>query len=205
MGSVHGLPNVGGQIAVSPAGAYVWAHGENACYDPKYDHLGCPVVPGSVINVLSTADNSLLQTLGFAGGLNRFSFSPDGSRVLVGAQNLEVLDTASFKSLETLPLPQAEAAVFTPDGRHAYVPVFERAVVAVLDVLPAECEPPGPGLTGFWPGDGNANDVCQRWHGVLHNGATFAPGRVGQAFLFDGVKGFVQVSNPPMSGFAMAA
>ncbi len=206
LGSVHGFPNVGGRIVVSPDGAYVWAHGENACYDPKYDHIGCPVDPGSVINVLSTADNSLLQTLGFAGSLTRFSFSPDGSRVLVGAQNLEVLDTASFKSLETLPLPHAGTAVFTPDGRRVYVPVFDRDVVAVLDVLPTECEPPATGLTGFWPGDGNANDLRERWHGVLHNGATFAPGRVGQAFLFDGVNGFVQVNRPVMgSSVTMAA
>ena len=35
---------------------------------------------------------------------------------------------------------------------------------------------------GWWPGDGNPNDITGSNHGTLVNGATFAAGLVGQAF-----------------------
>jgi len=38
----------------------------------------------------------------------------------------------------------------------------------------------------WWPGDGNAIDVYGGNNGILQNGTTFAPGKVGQAFNFDG-------------------
>ncbi len=49
------------------------------------------------------------------------------------------------------------------------------------------------GLVSWWPGDGNANDIIDANHGTLQNGATFASGKVGQAFSFDGINDFVQV------------
>jgi hypothetical protein len=56
---------------------------------------------------------------------------------------------------------------------------------------------PGTSLAGLlscWPGDGNADDISGNSnHGVLQNGATFAPGMVGQAFTFDGIDDYVEV------------
>jgi hypothetical protein len=48
-----------------------------------------------------------------------------------------------------------------------------------------ECVPPPSGLVSWWPGDGTANDIAGGNNGTLVNGATFAPGMVGQAFSFD--------------------
>ena len=45
----------------------------------------------------------------------------------------------------------------------------------------------------WWPGDGNANDIIGRNPGTLVNGATFAPGMVGQAFSLDGVDDYIDV------------
>ena len=42
-------------------------------------------------------------------------------------------------------------------------------------------------MVSWWPGDGNASDIQEANDGSLQNGATFAPGLVGQAFSFDGV------------------
>jgi hypothetical protein len=39
-------------------------------------------------------------------------------------------------------------------------------------------------------------------NGTLLNGATFAPGKVGQAFSFDGVSAVVQVPNSPALSMA---
>jgi hypothetical protein len=55
-----------------------------------------------------------------------------------------------------------------------------------VETATANCAPPPAGLISWWPADGNANDIVGGNDGVLMNGATFAPGKVGQAFSFDG-------------------
>ena len=40
-------------------------------------------------------------------------------------------------------------------------------------------------MAGWYPGDGNANDIQNGNNGTLVNGATFAAGEVGQAFSFN--------------------
>ncbi len=59
------------------------------------------------------------------------------------------------------------------------------------------CVPPPSGLVGWWPGDGNAEDIADGNDGTLVGGATFAPGMVGQAFSLDGVDDYVNVGNAP--------
>jgi hypothetical protein len=51
----------------------------------------------------------------------------------------------------------------------------------------AGCVPPPPGLVGWWPGEGNANDLSDKNNGTMLNGANAsASGMVGQAFNLDG-------------------
>jgi len=59
------------------------------------------------------------------------------------------------------------------------------------------CLLPPSGLLGWWPGDSNANDIQLGSNGTPMNGASFAPGLVGQAFSFDGVDDFVDVPDTP--------
>ncbi len=62
----------------------------------------------------------------------------------------------------------------------------------------SQCTPPPSGMVSWWPGDGNANDIQDGNNGALQNGATFAPGLVGQAFSFDdSMNQFVQVPDAP--------
>jgi hypothetical protein len=56
------------------------------------------------------------------------------------------------------------------------------------------CVPPAPGMVGWWPAEGSADDVIGGDNGTLEGGATFAPGEVGQGFRFDGTNGYVQIS-----------
>lgn len=51
---------------------------------------------------------------------------------------------------------------------------------------PSTCTAPPSGLVGWWPGDGNGNDIVGGNNGTLLDGATFAAGEVGQAFSVDG-------------------
>ena len=74
-----------------------------------------------------------------------------------------------------------------PDFTVAYVVEFEGYPIPIL---------PPAGLVAWWPGEGNANDIVGGNNGTLMNGATFAPGVVGQAFSFDG-DGYVDAGNDP--------
>src|SRR5262249_24760983 len=53
------------------------------------------------------------------------------------------------------------------------------------------------GLAWWWSGDGNANDLVGGNNGSLVNGATLAPGLVGEAFSFDGVDDRVDIADAP--------
>jgi len=55
----------------------------------------------------------------------------------------------------------------------------------------AACLEPPSGMVSWWPGDGNTHDMVGPNNGWLQNGASFAPGKVDQAFSFDGVDDMV--------------
>ena len=61
--------------------------------------------------------------------------------------------------------------------------------------LKIPCATLPPGLVSWWGGNGNANDIIGAFNGTLVNGTSFAPGKVGQAFNFDGVDDHVFVPN----------
>ncbi len=55
------------------------------------------------------------------------------------------------------------------------------------------CTPPPSGLVSWWPGDGTAVDIVDSNNGTVMNGASFAQGKVGKAFLLDGINDYVQI------------
>src|SRR6266436_1890113 len=59
------------------------------------------------------------------------------------------------------------------------------------------CAPQPQGLVGWWPAEGNANDIASGDNGTLAAGTTFAPGEVGQAFSLNGTNAFVQAPSTP--------
>src|SRR2546425_814777 len=53
-------------------------------------------------------------------------------------------------------------------------------------------------MLGWWPGDGNGNDIFGSNNGALQGGATAsALGMVGSAFSFDGTNAYVQIPDAP--------
>jgi Concanavalin A-like lectin/glucanases superfamily len=68
---------------------------------------------------------------------------------------------------------------------------------AVLEETAAAqtCTQPPSGMVGWWPGDGNANDIEGSNNGTLENGAGFAAGEVAQAFSLDGINQYVDLGN----------
>lgn len=61
----------------------------------------------------------------------------------------------------------------------------------------AQCARPTAGLVSQWKGEGNANDSAGSNNGTLVNGTTFAAGKVGQAFSFDGSNDYINIPDPP--------
>jgi PKD repeat protein len=53
----------------------------------------------------------------------------------------------------------------------------------------AAADEPTSGLVGWWKAESNANDSVGSNNGTLHGGATYAAGKSGQAFSFDGAGG----------------
>ena len=71
-------------------------------------------------------------------------------------------------------------------------------VASLTVVVPGSCLPPPAGLLGWWPGDGDANDLVGANNGSLQGGATAtAAGMVAQAFSFDGTNSYVQIPDSP--------
>ncbi len=71
--------------------------------------------------------------------------------------------------------------------------------VATLTVtVQGSCQLPPTGLVGWWPAEGNANDIAYVDNGSLQGGATAtATGMVGQAFSFNGTNSSVQIPDSP--------
>src|SRR5262249_2880889 len=63
---------------------------------------------------------------------------------------------------------------------------------------------PAPGLVSSWRGEGSANDAQGGNNGTLVGGVTYVPGKVGQAFHFDGT-GRVQVADAANLSLTTAA
>jgi len=54
--------------------------------------------------------------------------------------------------------------------------------------------PPEEGLVGHWQAEGDANDSSSKEnHGTLEGLATFAPGKIGQAFSLGGIDDYVEI------------
>ena len=109
---------------------------------------------------------------------------------------------ARSQSYRAILLPNGQ--VLAMGGRDCELNILSSAEL----YTPLGCTPPPAGLVSWWPGDGNANDIKDGNNGTLQNGATFASGMVGQAFGFDGVDDYVQISddaslNPGTSDFSV--
>jgi RecA/RadA recombinase len=63
--------------------------------------------------------------------------------------------------------------------------------VVLTVVSGSNCDPVPLGIVGWWPGEGNADDVVGGNRGTLPNGGSYANGEVGLAFNFDGISQYL--------------
>ena len=81
-------------------------------------------------------------------------------------------------------------------GSYSFTTVFG-AIGSTGDQAAPKPIPPPEGMVGWWPGDGNANDIIGGNDGTLTGDAIFAPGMVDQGFSLDGTGDFVVVPDSP--------
>ena len=95
---------------------------------------------------------------------------------------------------------------FTQPGTYMYFCASHCARGMVGSITVAGCTPPPSGMVGWYPGDGNANDLSSLHNdAALMNGATFATGKVQQAFFFDGVDDYVEAPDNAQQDLLTAA
>jgi hypothetical protein len=80
-----------------------------------------------------------------------------------------------------------------PDDPEVVTPRF----IVEWDVPQGACIVPPSGMTGWWPGDGDTDDIVDGRNAVLRDDASFGPGLVDQAFSLDGDGDFVDVPHDP--------
>src|SRR4030095_13215912 len=63
------------------------------------------------------------------------------------------------------------------------VPTFA-LLFNIQPVARGDCVEPPSGIVGWWPGDGNTNDIQDGNNGTLQGNASFATGEVDRGFIF---------------------
>lgn len=122
---------------------------------------------------------------------------------------------ALLKSYNRNLTPAQVRAILTGTALDIMAPGMDRdsgagivMALAALQKSPADlCIPPPAGLATWWPGDGNAADMVGSGSGILIGNTTFIAGKVGQAFNFDGLNGYVrsEAISVPVSNWSIAA
>lgn len=95
--------------------------------------------------------------------------------------------TLTLLTAQTNDAGNYRVVVSNPSGSATSSP----AMLTVL--LPTPCASPVSGIVSWWAAEGNAGDVSKRNPGVLSN-ATFAVGKVGQAFKLNGANAYILVA-----------
>ena len=112
-----------------------------------------------------------------------FTFTaPMGIAYLPGNASCSFLGEMDEVSVYNRPLSAAEVQA-----------IYLAGSAGKCSPTPASCVNPPAGIVGWWPGEGNANDIVGGDNGTLQGGATFASGEVGQGFRLDGTNGYVQI------------
>ena len=96
-------------------------------------------------------------------------------------------DGADIGAFEALPADDHDGV---PDVADACPGTPVGATVGASGCPADECLIPPPGMTSWWAGDDNAQDFIGNHHGTAVGGASYAAGKVGQAFSLDGINDY---------------
>jgi N-acetylneuraminic acid mutarotase len=164
-------------------------------YDPVTDSWSSKApLPTTRVGPAVAVVNDILYVIGGEGG-------SCGSNCSV----VEAYDPATdtWSTVPSMPTGRGLVAagtvggtVYSVGGRNSdYLATVEAFTPESTPTPTPVCTSPPANMVSWWPGDGDANDIQGGGNGTLQNGAAFAPGKVAQAFSFDGLDDFVKVQN----------
>lgn len=134
----------------------------------------------------------------FEGGTASFAIAAGGRSPLryQWECNGTNLPGATNASLELTGVKSSQAGAYAARVNNALGSVASSNAFLTVSPKPTAIAAPA-GIVSWWKAEGSANDSIGNSHGVLLGGSGFAPGKVGQAFSFDGIDGFVKIPIAP--------
>ncbi|HWD91052.1 MAG TPA: LamG-like jellyroll fold domain-containing protein [Verrucomicrobiae bacterium] len=156
----------------------------------------CPIAIAPVIQLQPTN-----QTVA-AGGTADFSVTANGSSTLYYqwyGPNSTAISGANTSSLTLSNVqPADEGSYFVVITNSVGSVQSSNALLTVTGGTTNSCTPPPSGIVGWWPGEGNGEDIINSNNAILEAGVTFAPGEVGKAFqLLNYTNGYAHVPASP--------
>ena len=139
--TISKIPNVGGQLALSPDQSQLWIGGNDACSRLDYPVEDCPTVPARVVNVIgvATTDPKPLKTYAFSledfNGRISFLPGPNITAFVGGGIYLKEIDTKNLVpvgDVKRLPIANIGDVVFSPDGATAYLAATDENAMYVM-------------------------------------------------------------------------
>jgi Concanavalin A-like lectin/glucanases superfamily/Immunoglobulin domain/Immunoglobulin I-set domain len=118
--------------------------------------------------------------------------------------NGEPLADATTSSLAIPNVQEANAGSYAAVVGNTSGSVTSLTATLTVDTNLPVCVPAPAGLVAWWTGDGTADDLLGINNGQLHNGASFAQGKVGLGFALDGDDDFVLIEDSPSLNFSDA-
>jgi GH25 family lysozyme M1 (1,4-beta-N-acetylmuramidase) len=108
--------------------------------------------------------------------------------------NGSVIPGATASNLTILNADPTNAGGYVAVVSNSYASISSTTVF--LSVLSPMTNPDGailapPGMVDWWPADGNPNDIFGGKNAVPQNGLSYAPGKQGLAFHFDGLSSYL--------------
>ncbi|MDQ3812985.1 MAG: LamG domain-containing protein, partial [Armatimonadota bacterium] len=159
------------------------------------------IAPGVWRHVASVFDGRTLQVYvdGVPVGSTAATFNLQGISLAIAKRQVGLQDEEDFNgavdelSIYNRALTADEIqAIYRASGA-GKCPPTRPVAAAPTATETGKCLPPPPSLISWWPGEGDARDVVGPNSGKLVEATTFAAGKVGQAFQFDGERDYVSV------------
>jgi hypothetical protein len=145
-----------------------------------------------VSQIIPAGVNAVFSVL--VGGPPPFTYQwqENGTNLLVGG-NISGSATATLFVSNAVVADGGNYTVVVSSGSQSVTSLV--ATLTVTGISP-NCAVSAPkGLISWWTGNYTANDLVGSNNGILENGVTYAPGEVGYAFSFNGISGWIDVTN----------
>ena len=125
-----------------------------------------------------------VSTMGPAGTVRSATSASDGTFSISGVVAVAPIVAGASKTVGSVPLFGTSGSIAPVQG----------GTTSLGNIVLAACSTPVTGLVSWWTGDGHLDDIVSGNNGTVQiTNPTFVPGKVGEAFSFNGANQFFSV------------